>query len=60
MDELAETRRLRSEPDRDRRPGHDRNGSDHTQAAVLATSNTKDFIDTGIHIVNPWLDDVDR
>lgn len=29
------------------------------QAATLATRNTKDLIDTGIHVVNPWQDDVD-
>ena len=31
-----------------------------THAAVLATRNTKDFINTGIRIVDPWQDDEDR
>ncbi len=28
-----------------------------TRAAVLATRNTKDFVDTGIRIIDPWQDD---
>jgi predicted nucleic acid-binding protein len=31
-----------------------------THAAVLATRNTKDFINTGIRIIDPWQDDADR
>ena len=31
-----------------------------THAAVLATRNTKDFVSTGIRIINPWQDDADR
>jgi hypothetical protein len=31
-----------------------------TQSATLATRNAKDFLDTGIHVINPWQDDVDR
>jgi len=30
-----------------------------SQAAILATRNTKDFTDTGIAIVNPWEEAVD-
>jgi predicted nucleic acid-binding protein len=31
-----------------------------THAAVLATRNTRDFVDTGIRVINPWQDDADR
>lgn len=31
-----------------------------TQAAALATRNTKDFIDTGIRIINPWQNGTDK
>lgn len=31
-----------------------------THAAVLATRNAKDFVSTGIRIVDPWQDDADR
>ena len=27
-----------------------------SQAAALATRNTKDFVDTGITVINPWLE----
>jgi predicted nucleic acid-binding protein len=31
-----------------------------THAAALATRNTKDFVDTGIRVINPWQNDAER
>jgi predicted nucleic acid-binding protein len=31
-----------------------------THAAILATRNTKDFINTGVRIIDPWRDYTDR